>query len=42
MIMPVVFSMVFKLLFESQELDTDRLIESHVDMLIAHMKGGMA
>ena len=41
-IMPVVFSMVFKLLFESQELDTDQLIESHVDMLIAHMKGGMA
>ena len=41
-IMPVVFSMVFKLLFERQELDTDRLIETHVDMLLAHMKGGMA
>ncbi len=41
-IMPVVFSMVFKLLFEQQELDTDRLIETHVDMLLAHMKGGMA
>ena len=38
--MPVVFSMVFKLLFEKQELDTDTLIESHIDMLLTHMKGG--
>ena len=41
-IMPVVFSMVFRLLFEKQELDTDKLIESHVDILLAHMKGGTA
>ena len=39
LIMPVVFSVVFKLLFEKQSLDTDRLIESHVDMLLVHMKG---
>jgi len=39
LIMPVVFSMVFKLLFAQQPLDTDRLIETHVDMLIAHMQG---
>lgn len=39
LIMPVVFSMVFKLLFAQQSLDTDKLIETHVNMLIAHMKG---
>ena len=39
LIMPVVFSVVFKLLFEQQSLDTDKLIETHVDMLLAHMKG---
>ena len=38
-IMPVVFSMVFKLLFEQQKLDTDALIETHVDMLLGHLKG---
>lgn len=38
-IMPVVFSMIFNLLFEEQSLDTDKLIETHVDMLLAHMKG---
>lgn len=37
-IMPVVFSVVFKLLFEKQSLDTDKLIEAHIDMLLAHMK----
>ena len=41
-VMPVVFSMVFKLLFEQQALDTDKLIETHVEMLIAHLKGGPA
>ena len=39
LIMPVVFSVVFKLLFEKQSLDTDALIETHVDLLLAHMKG---
>lgn len=38
-IMPVVFSMIFKLLFEKQTLDTDALIETHIDLLLAHMKG---
>lgn len=39
LIMPVIFSMIFNLLFEEQSLDTDKLIETHVDMLLAHMKG---
>ncbi len=39
LVMPVVFSMVFKLLFAEQPLNTDRLIETHVDMLVSHMKG---
>jgi len=38
-IMPVVFSVVFKLLFAEQSLDSDALIETHIDMLIDHMKG---
>ncbi|MDH3749678.1 MAG: TetR/AcrR family transcriptional regulator [Gammaproteobacteria bacterium] len=38
-IMPVVFSVVFKLLFAEQTLDTDKLIETQLELLIAHMKG---
>ncbi len=38
-VMPVMFSIIFKLLFEKQCPDTDTLIEAQVDMLIAHMKG---
>ena len=41
-VMPVVFSVIFKLLFEKQSLDTDALIEAHIDMLIAHMQGEAA
>ena len=41
-VMPVVFSAIFKLLFEKQSLDTDQLIETHIDMLINHMKGAAA
>jgi len=37
--MPVVFSVIFRLLFEKQSPDTDKLIEAQVDILIAHMKG---
>jgi hypothetical protein len=39
LVMPAVFSVVFKLLFDKQSLDTDKLIEAHVDMLLLHMKG---
>lgn len=38
-IMPVLFSVIFKLLFKEQCPDTDRLIEAQIDLLIAHMKG---
>jgi AcrR family transcriptional regulator len=41
-VMPVVFSVIFKLLFEKQCLDTDKLIEAQVDLLIAHIKGDAA
>jgi hypothetical protein len=37
--MPVLFSVIFKLLFEKQCPDTDQLIEAQIDLLIAHMKG---
>jgi hypothetical protein len=36
--MPVVFSVIFKLLFEKQCPDTDKLIEVQVDLLIAHVQ----
>lgn len=38
-IMPVMFSVIFKLLFEKQCPDTDVMIEAQVDLLIAHMQG---
>jgi AcrR family transcriptional regulator len=38
-VMPVVFSVIFRLLFEKQSPDTDRLIEAQVDLLLGHMKG---
>ena len=37
-IMPVVFSVVFNLLFEKQSLDTNRLIETQINLLIMHLK----
>jgi AcrR family transcriptional regulator len=38
-VMPVVFSVIFKLLFEKQSPDTDKLIAAQVDLLLDHMKG---
>jgi AcrR family transcriptional regulator len=38
-VMPVVFSVIFRLLFAKQSPDTDKLIEAQVDLLLAHMKG---
>ena len=38
-VMPVVFSVIFRLLFEKQSPDTDKLIEAQVDLLLGHMKG---
>ncbi len=38
-VMPVLFSIIFKSLFEKHCPDTDRLIETQLDLLIAHMKG---
>ncbi len=41
-VMPVVFSVIFRLLFEKQSPDTDKLIEAQVDLLLGHMKGEIA
>lgn len=38
-VMPVLFSVVFRLLFEKQCPDTDKLINTQLDLLITHMKG---
>lgn len=38
-IMPVVFSVIFRLLFGKQDVDTDRLIDTQIDLLITQLKG---
>lgn len=38
-VMPVVFSVVFTLLFGKKEVDADLLIETQIDILISHLKG---
>jgi AcrR family transcriptional regulator len=38
-IMPVVFSIIFKLLFEAQSTDTDKLIETQLNLLLTHLQG---
>lgn len=38
LIAPVIMSVIWKLIFQSRSLDTDRLIESHVDMLISYIR----
>lgn len=38
-IMPVVFSVIFNLLFSQHAADTDKLIETQVELLIANLKG---
>jgi AcrR family transcriptional regulator len=38
-IMPVLFSVVFNSLFKKQSMDTSRLIETQIDLLITHLKG---
>ncbi len=38
-VMPVVFSVIFRLLFEEQSSNTDKLIETQIDLLIEHLKG---
>ncbi len=37
-IMPVLFSVVFNSLFKKQSMDTSRLIETQIDLLITHLK----
>jgi len=38
-IMPVVFSVIFRLLFAKQGVDTDNLINTQIELLIDQMKG---
>lgn len=35
---PVMLSVVWRMVFDKQELDTDQLIETHMDMLLEHLK----
>ncbi|MBT8101204.1 MAG: TetR/AcrR family transcriptional regulator [Gammaproteobacteria bacterium] len=39
-IMPVLFSVIFQLLFEKQSLDSDRIIETQIDLLLEKLKDG--
>ena len=38
-VMPVVFSVIFRLLFAKQGINTDKLIDTQISLLIEHMKG---
>lgn len=38
-IMPLVFSVIFRLLFAKQDVDTDRLIGTQIDLLIGQLQG---
>lgn len=38
-IMPVVFSVIFRLLFAKQDVNTDQLINTQIDLLVEQMKG---
>ncbi len=38
LIAPVMLSMIWKLLFDKRSLDTDRLIECHIDMILNYIK----
>lgn len=41
-IMPVIFSVILKMLFAERSPDTGQLIETQLDLLIAHMKGDVS
>jgi AcrR family transcriptional regulator len=38
-VMPIVFSVIFRLLFAKQGVDTDKLINTQIELLIEQMKG---
>ncbi len=38
LIAPVILSVIWRLLFEKRSLDTDRLIECHIDMILNYIK----
>lgn len=38
-VMPIVFSVIFRLLFAKQDVDTDHLIETQIDLLLTQLKG---
>jgi len=38
-IMPVVFSVIYRLLFDAESAETDRIIQTQLDVLIKHMQG---
>ena len=38
LIAPTLFAVLFKLLFGAKPLDTDRLLETHIDMVVNYIK----
>jgi hypothetical protein len=38
-VMPVIVSIIFTLLFGKERLDSERLIETQIDLLITQLKG---
>jgi len=39
LVLPAFFSVVWRLVFQHRSLDTDKLIDSHFDIMLAHLKG---
>jgi AcrR family transcriptional regulator len=44
LILPAIFSLIFTIVFGDQSLDTDKLIDTHIDIVVEHLKNkeGMA
>jgi AcrR family transcriptional regulator len=38
LVLPAVFSLVFTIVFGEQSLDTDKLIETHIDIVVEHLR----
>ena len=38
LVLPAVFSLIFTIVFGDQSLDTDKLIDTHIDIVVEHLK----
>jgi AcrR family transcriptional regulator len=38
LVLPAIFSLIFTIVFGDQSLDTDKLIDTHIDIVVEHLK----